>query len=138
MHESHEDEIEKIELLADALAEQGFEGVDYSPSISLGDYGFMWNPETHDTVWYNEIISNPMFDYGYIRPEDVEEAIEEMEEGFFEYADLNQDVDVQEHGVKHLILSISQYSGRWRHGPWRYNLDEMVEKEVPEKVLSEA
>ena len=95
--------------------------MDVSFDISLHEYGIVRNPITNDTVFcLNPTDDFPEDDYKYeysnfnISIENVEEALEESEDGFFDYIGQNRiDIINELHNsdLSHLIFSLNQYNG---------------------------
>ena len=88
---------EIIDKVAEFLDERGFRGTDGSPEISLGEYSFMYNPETGDYVYtypgfvWDEMGEETKFSFGNISEEEIHELFEENKEDILPYIGMNEE-----------------------------------------------
>ena len=100
--------------------------VDANDKISLYEYGILRNPETNKTVFcinthelnadFGEIDRKvkPRIKISYISLDDVIEALEDVEEGYFSFIGSDRKTELEEISDEYLtihILSLNMYNG---------------------------
>lgn len=115
----HADNCCKIDHLVDMLEQLKFVGVDSNLKISLLEYGILYQPSTG----YCIICRNPecledvtditsiLFGTAFIDAGDIESAIADMPEGFFDYVDSTHDNYQRQTSYVNIINDIKGYNG---------------------------
>ena len=115
--ETLEKQIEQLETLEKQIEQGEYDAftdrIDASIDISLIEYGVIRNPETNETIFYQEY--DQTIRKRSITIDDVITALNEAEPGFFDFIGTTKDdciTDIQTYKhIAYYIFSLNQYNG---------------------------
>lgn len=97
--QEHADNCCKVDMLCDMLEQLGYEGLDVNLKISLLEYRLVYNESTSHCVLcrndkaLDEVSDDDsiLFDTCYISKSDITEALDTMDNGFYDYVGSTRD-----------------------------------------------
>ena len=118
------------ERLLKALDEKGYtDGVDVDTETTLYEYGVIRNPETNDVLYCKDFSHEGgqiIFDWSTIGMDDVKDALQEAEGGFFSFIGSDLEIELTNLSndyLANIISSLNQYNGHFEQS-CQYNMDE--------------
>ena len=112
--EGEAEECCKVDRLCELLESLGYKGTDASTEESIIEYGLVCNP-SKDGSSYHCILSldnGEKFDHTDISLDDIQDAINDMENGFFDFIDTKrEDYTLDKVSIPMIIQDIRQYNG---------------------------
>jgi len=122
--------IDKIAKLAGKLSEQGYKGIDCNSDVSLGEYGFLYSSLDNKAVFYNRNIDNPLFTVLNITEREIDNYLEKLDQGFYDFAGLSKDKSTctNIYHTPSLINSINMYNGYFYPTRFNYTIEEIETK----------
>ncbi len=109
--------------------------VDIDFRVSFFEYGIARNPKNNFVIYSllgatEETINNYSYDYTIVRIEEIIVAINDIEQGFFDYIGQEKEACLKELSNNYLsywILSLNSYNGIFNDScTWNYSLKDIL------------
>ena len=110
-------------------------GIDASIEESLFRYNTLYNPNTNDAILH---LSDDVFNMSFIDKDDVVDAINSMEDGFFSFIGTKKanyiQYAVDSSNLATFIQDINQYSGLFRiDRSFDLSIDDLIDRFTKER-----